>query len=242
MTHAQTIKNAKRADKRIDAYLANPENEKNIHDIRTSIRRLDSTFLLLPKDLRTRYRASIEKYREFLRASSGARDCDVIAGRVSMLGNLDTADLQRKKKALVAKATLMARSLKKLPPMKLAQDRKRIGKVARRLIKRIEKELPAVLADSAKVKELHRLRKDFRKLRYILEAAPADDRKKYKKKAAKATGNGFELKELQALLGMIHDSDVTIDYLRGRSEAERFLNKELRNRNQLYDKFVRMMK
>lgn len=234
--------NGKRADERLQAYLANPENEKNIHDVRTSVRRLDSTFSLLPKKVRTRYRGRIEKYRAFLRASSRARDCDVIAGRVSTLGDLDTADLQRKKKAELARATLLARPLKRLPPMRLVQDDRRIGKVARSLIGRIGNELPAVLSDSAKVKELHRLRKDFRKLRYILETVPAADRKKYMKKAARAAGRDLELKELQALLGLIHDSDVTIEYLHGRPEAGQILKKEIRSREQLYQKFVRHMK
>ena len=234
--------NGKRADERLQAYLADPENEKNIHDVRTSVRRLDSTFSLLPKKVRTRYRDRIEKYREFLRASSRARDCDVIAGRVSTLGDLDTAALQRKKKAELARATLLARPLKRLPPMRLVQDDRRIGKVARRLIERIGKELPAVLSDSGRVKELHRLRKDFRKLRYILETVPAADRKRYMKKAARAAGRDLELKELQALLGLIHDSDVTIEYLHGRPEAGQILKKEIRSREQLYQKFVRHMK
>jgi CHAD domain-containing protein len=234
--------NGKRAGGRLQAYLADPENEKNIHDVRTSIRRLDSTFSMLPKKVRTRYRGRIEKYREFLRASSRARDCDVIAGRVSTLGDLDMADLQHKKKSELARATLLARSLKRLQPMRPVQDDRRIGKVARRLIGRIGKELPAVLSDSSKVKELHRLRKDFRKLRYILETVQAADRKKYMKKAARAAGRDLELKELQALLGLIHDSDVTIEYLHGRPEAGQILKKEIRSREQLYQKFVRHMK
>ncbi len=234
--------NGKRADGRLQAYLADPQNEKNIHDVRTSVRRLDSMFSLLPKKVRTRYRDRIEKYREFLRASSRARDCDVIVGRVSTLGDLDMADLQRKKKAEVARATLLARPLKRLPPMRPVQDDRRIGKVARRLIGRIGEELPVVLSDSSRVKELHRLRKDFRKLRYILGTVPATDRKKYMKKAARAAGRDLELKELQALLGLIHDSDVTLEYLHDKPGAGQILKKEIRSREQLYQKFVRHMK
>ena len=66
--------NQKRVDRRLGAYLADPENEDNIHDVRVAIRRLDATFSLLPKKVRRRHRAGMEKYREFLKASSNARD------------------------------------------------------------------------------------------------------------------------------------------------------------------------
>lgn len=97
--------------------MADPENEKNIHDVRVSIRRLDTMFSLLPKKARKRYRGSIEKYREFLRTNSSARDCDIIAGRLAALGAFDMADLQDKKRTEVARAARLARSLKKLRPM-----------------------------------------------------------------------------------------------------------------------------
>jgi CHAD domain-containing protein len=235
--------NLKRIDRRLEVYLADPENEKNIHDIRTSVRRLDATFPLLPKKVRSRYRSRIEKYRQFLQASSRARDCDIIAGRIAALGNLDAADLQRRKKAELAKATLLARSLKKLPPAKIpAQDGERAGKVVGRLAGRIGATLPQVIADADKVEELHGLRKRFRKLRYVLETVPAGDKKKYIKKAARAAGKEIALEEMQALLGLIHDSDVTIEYLRGRPDAKQILNKEVAIRRQLYKKFVRRMK
>lgn len=233
---------AKRAGRRFEVYLADPQNEENVHEVRTSVRRLDSTLSLLPKKVRTRYRGRIEKYREFLGVSSRARDCDVIVGRISMLGDLDTSDLKRKKTADLARATRLARSLKRLRPGRLAQDNRRIDKVARRLIERIGKGLPTVLSDGGKVKELHRLRKDFRNLRYILETVPAADKKKFMKKAARAAGRDLELKELQALLGLIHDSDVTIEYLRGKPGEDRILKKEIRTRRQLYQKFVKHMK
>lgn len=235
--------NLGRMDKRLEAYLADPESEKNIHDVRVSIRRLDATFSLLPKKVRRRHRGSIEKYREFLKSSSKARDCDIIAGRISTLGDLDTADLQKKKKAELVKATKLARPLKKLPAMRLdgAPDGKRIGKVVCRLIERIDKVQPAVLSDSSRVEELHRLRKDFRKLRYILEMMSGGDRKWYMKKTTRTTDRDIALKELQALLGLIHDSDITIEYLRSKGNRQ-LLDREAGNRMQLYKKFVKYMK
>jgi CHAD domain-containing protein len=235
--------NVKRVGRRLKAYLADPESEKNIHDVRTAIRRLDATFPLLPKKVRRRYRGGIEKYREFLKASSNARDCDIITDRISTLGDLDTTDLQKKKKIELAKSTRLARPLKRLPPMRLAgaPDGRRIDKVVRRLAGRIGKTLPVVLSDSSRVEELHRLRKDFRKMRYVLEMVPAGDRKGYVKKAFRITGRDIALRELQALLGLIHDSDITIEYLRSRGSRQ-LMNREVANRMQLYKKFVRHMK
>lgn len=235
--------NIKRVEKRRIAYLADPENEKNIHDIRTSIRRLDATFSLLPKRVRGRMRHRVEKYRQFLKGSSAARDCDIIASRIGETWNLDTSDLQKKKKVVLARATLLARSLKQLPAVKLdAKDDKRVMKVVDRLIEKIGKALPPVLSDASKVKELHRLRKAFRKLRYVLELLSPADRKKYIKSASRAVHRMIRLEELQALLGVIHDCDVTIEYLRSRSDTTWILNKELITRQQLYNKFVRYMK
>ena len=233
--------NLERMAKTLEAYLEDPAKEENMHEVRSAVRRLDATFPLLPKKARSRYHRRIEKCREFLRVSSRTRDCDVIIGRVTTLGALDTSDLQKEKKVELAEAVRLARSLQKLPPMRLPQeDDQRIHKVARRLIGRIGKELPAVLSDS-KVEELHRLRKDFRKLRYMFETMSAQDRKKYMKKAW-GRGRDLELKELQALLGLIHDSDVTIEYLHGKPGAGLIMKKEIRTRKQLYRTFVEHMK
>jgi CHAD domain-containing protein len=232
--------NQRRVDRRLGAYLAEPENEKNIHNVRVSIRRLDATFSLLPKRVRRRHRAGIEKYRVFLKASSKARDCDIIAGRLSALGDLDAGDLQKKKRVELAKATKLARPLKKLTSIKPGggPDDRRVTKVVRRLAERIGRTMPAVLSDSSKIEELHRLRKDFRRLRYVLEMVPAGKRRGYLKRAV---GRDVELRELQALLGLIHDTDITIEYLRGRGNGQ-LLSKETANRMQLYKKFVRYMK
>src|SRR5688572_23163785 len=107
--------NLRRVDKRLKVYLADPENEESIHNIRVSIRRLDAMFSLLPKKVRKKYRGSIKKYREFLRANSNARDCDIIAGRLAVQGAPGAADLQEKKKTELAMTVRLARSLEKLP-------------------------------------------------------------------------------------------------------------------------------
>jgi CHAD domain-containing protein len=229
-------------DNRLKAYLADPENEDNIHDIRVAIRRLNSTFSLLPKKVRKRYRPGIEKYRKFLRANSNARDCDIIAGRLATLGDHSFADLQEKKRAELARAVKLARLLEKLPCIKLGEpDQKRTEKMAGRLVGRIKTMLPSVLSDGSKVEELHRMRRDLRKLRYILDVVPPDNKKKCMKELQKMIGKNVSLEELQDLLGSIHDCDITIEYLRSKGVKE-ILDKEVANRMQLYQKFVSHMK
>ena len=236
----------KRVNKRLKAYIKDPQGEKNIHDVRVSIRRLNATFSLMPKNARSRYRGGIEKYREFLRANSNARDCDIIIGRLAVLGASSSFDLRDKKRAELTRAIILARSLKKLPPrLAVAPDDNRLDKIADRILGRIKGTLPLVLSDDSRVEELHKVRRDLRKLRYILDVAPASGKKKYVKTLRKATGKEIaleELQDLQDLLGSIHDSDITIQYLKGRLEARRHLDREVSNRKQLYQKFVKYMK
>src|SRR5437867_12058638 len=138
----------KRVNSRLKAYCDNPENEQNIHDVRVSIRRLDATFSLMPKKARRRYRGGIDKYREFLKANSNARDCDIIAGRLAALGASGIVDLRNKKRAGLPRAIRLARSLKKLSPrLAAAPDDEKLDKIAGRLVGRIKKTLPLVLSD-----------------------------------------------------------------------------------------------
>ena len=44
-------RNISRVSNKLDEYLASPD-EKNIHDIRTSVRRLDACYKTLPKKIR----------------------------------------------------------------------------------------------------------------------------------------------------------------------------------------------
>jgi len=60
-----------------------------------------------------------------------------------------------------------------------------------------------VLNDESKVAELHSLRKDVKKLRYLLELTE------------KTPARLSSLAKWQESLGAIHDLDVAIDYLKG---------------------------
>lgn len=250
MFEQKFVRNLDRIGKRLEVYIENPNNEKSIHDIRTSLRRLDSTFSLLPKKLRKQNRKKIIKYREFFKVNGKMRDYDVISSKLDALGAPPDAKgaLQKQRNAEHQRTLKMAKALKKMTPFELdgiadndnddklgARFEKVIGKVA----SRVEKLLPIVLSDDTKVQELHRLRKTCKKLRYIIEVAPEYGIKKYNKVVAKAICNK-SLEEIQNMLGAIHDSDVTIEYLHIIKSS--LAEKEATSRRLQYLEFVRYMK
>jgi len=236
-------RDVKRLYKRLKDYLRDPMDEKNIHDIRVSIRRVDVALSLLPKKARRQCSRRFEKYLKLLRANSEARDCDIIASRLAALGVITVSDLRAKKSSKIARAVVVAASLKKLPLQIIdVLDEKRVDKISSRLIGRIKEIFPIVLNDRRRVKELHRIRRDVRKLRYILDFLPASRQSVLVNKLSSATGSKMELQRLQDLLGSIHDCDVTVEYLRSQPNFKKLLAREIDIRNHLYIRFVNFMK
>jgi CHAD domain-containing protein len=234
--------NVRRVGRRLDAYLADQGTENSIHDVRTSIRRLDVSFSLLPKKLRKRKNRQIKKYRKFFKANSNARDLDIIRGKIAALAEGAPGaekllgQLQKKRKAELGRAGKLGRSLKKMQPVQLDSSssipagklESRIDRAAGKLGVKINEAFPVVLSDSSKVEELHRLRKDCKKLRYILEMVPPAGRKKYER----AVSLALALEELQDLLGAIRDSDITIEYLQGSRTKDRLYRDLVRRAKQ----------
>jgi CHAD domain-containing protein len=68
---------------RVNDSLVNPTVE-SIHDVRTSIRRLDASFKLLPKKIRDSYdiRNYHGQYRQLFKINSEIRDIDIIYCRL----------------------------------------------------------------------------------------------------------------------------------------------------------------
>jgi CHAD domain-containing protein len=243
--------NSQRVDKRLKIYLEDPNNEENVHDIRTSLRRLDTFYSLLPKKLRKRNRKQIEKYKDFFRANSKIRDLDIIRNKVAELANeapdaskLDL-QIQRKRRTELGKAVKLARALKKVPSMHVtgtpsSKIESRINKMIGRLSTSINGMLPLILSDDTKKEELHILRKKCKKMRYILEVLPKNHVKKYSNKVSGTIGSK-DLKETQDMLGSIHDSDITIEYLqKSRLKlARQLVVKEAGRRDHLYREFVK---
>ena len=246
--------NFQRVGKSLKIYLADPNNEKYVHDIRTSLRRLDTLYSLLPKKLRRRNRKQIEKYKNFFRANSKIRDLDIIHNKVAALakGAPDASklelQLQRRRQTELRQAVKLAKALEKVPSIAIKSTppckiESRINKMIDRLRVRIKEMLPIILSDSTKKEELHMLRKNCKKLRYIFEILPGSHIKKYSKKVVGTIG-AKDLKEIQDMLGAICDSDITIEYLQNSRSgfAKQLVTKEAGKRDYLYREFVKYMK
>ena len=92
--------------------------------------------------------------------------------------------------------------------------------------------IPVVLSDNNKIEELHRLRKDFKKLRYAIEITLEN----------KNAHNINNFKKIQDILGEIHDSDIMLDYLKSldmTNEIKDVIKQESIERNLKYKLFVK---
>jgi CHAD domain-containing protein len=264
--------NVQRVDKRLKDYLKDP-NENNIHDIRTAVRRLDASFSSLPT--RERKKKKNHDYlttaKRLFKINSQIRDYDIINSKLEKYTS-DTVftqftdSLKRRRKTTLSSAVRIATSLRQLPVPYLTLDdivekklQRRYNKVVRRLSERIELNLPVVLANKNKIVELHEVRKDCKKLRYLLELMPDQNNKETHKvntelediqdilgyihnQNNKETHKMItELEDIQDILGSIHDSDIMIAYLkrvRHSTDITNILDNEITERNTRYEEFV----
>ena len=244
--------NLQRVNNRVSKYLKTP-NAKQIHDVRTSIRRLDATYLILPKKNRTGSSLSdyVLKCKEFFKVNSEIRDLDIIYEKLQKYPSnaqrnrvIDT--LKASRDATLKRARTIARSLKSTDTTRIIDRigvtekelQKRYNKMISRLIFRIESIFPAVLTNQAKLEELHDLRISCKKLRYLLELLPGDKNNVLKTRKT--------LQKLQDILGTLHDYDFTIEYLSslGHSsiEIQEIITIEKEERNAKYHEFLRFCK
>ena len=244
--------NLRRVHNRINKYLKDP-NEKHIHDVRTAIRRLDATFLILPKKYRNGSPLSeyVLKCKEFFKVNSEIRDYDIIyaklqkypsnAQRVSVIETLRAT-----RDASLEHAKSIAGSLNSTDTSKIIDKidvtekdlQKRFDKILARLISNIESTFPVVLNDSLKIEELHDLRISCKKLRYLLELLPDENQGAIKTRKT--------LQKLQDTLGTIHDYDFTTDYLNSlgqpSKEIQDIINSENEERRLKFDEFLKYCK
>jgi CHAD domain-containing protein len=244
--------NLQRVNNRVSKYLKTP-NAKQIHDVRTSIRRLDATYLILPKKNRTGSSLSdyVLKCKEFFKANSEIRDLDIIYEKLQKYPSNAQRDavieaLKASRVATLERAKTIASSLKSIDTTRIIHKigvtekdlQKRYNKMISRLISRIESTFPAVLTNQAKLEELHELRISCKKLRYLLELLPAEKNTVLKTRKT--------LQKLQDILGTLHDYDFTIDYLSslGQSsiEIQEIITIEKEVRNAKYHEFLRFCK
>ena len=244
--------NLQSVNNRINKYLKKP-NAKQIHDIRTSIRRLDATFSTLPK----RYRSgtSLSKYvlqcKELFKINSEIRDFDIIIEKLQKYpssGQRDNIieDLKKTKLARLQRAKTIAVPLKSIDTRSILDElgvtekelQKRFIKIVSRLISTIDSIFPVVLSNPQALEELHDLRIACKKLRYMLELLPNNNKLGLQTRES--------LKKIQDSLGTIHDSDFTIGYLKSlpqsSKEIQEIINKENEYRRLQSERFLNYSK
>jgi CHAD domain-containing protein len=238
-----------RVNNRIKKYLKDPK-AKNIHDLRTSIRRLDAAYSTLPKKYRTGSSMStyILSCKELFKINSEIRDLDIIYEKIQKYPPNDSRNkiIDSLKETRVTKleyAKNIALTLNNTDASKLLDEikvtqkelEKRYNKIVANLISKIETNFPIVITDSTKIEELHNLRKACKKLRYMLELLPIENKKALEMRKT--------LQKIQDSLGMIHDYDFTINHLelndQPSNEVREIVNNEMQERKLNYERFLR---
>jgi CHAD domain-containing protein len=244
--------NLQRVNNRINKYLKKPD-AKQIHDVRTSIRRLDATFLTLPKKYRNA--SSLSKYvlqcKELFKINSEIRDFDIIYEKLQKYPSNPQRDsiieaTKATRNERLERAKTIALALKSIDIATILDEigvtekelQKRYNKILSRLISDIESTFPFVLTNPLALQELHDLRIACKKLRYMLELLPDENKL--------ATKTRESLQKLQDMLGSIHDCDFTIDYLRSlpqsSKEIQEIINMENDDRRLKFEQFLNYCK
>lgn len=236
----------------LNLYLKNP-NGKNIHDLRKSIRRLDSAYYSLPKKFRKNkpIKNYVNHSKDLFKSNSQVRDYDIFLEKINSHNSTNNKNnnlkdqIEQNKKIQLETAKKIAQNLElsDFPQIgnALISDKKvqkRFNKVSDMFNDKIKKELDIVIQDKNKIKKLHELRKDCKKLRYLLELI--SDQDKDIEKTVK------QLDDIQDILGEIHDCDATIMFLRQQKKqypgVKNFINNESTIRNNKYEQFVNQYK
>jgi CHAD domain-containing protein len=242
-------RNISRVGNKLDDYLTR-QDEKNIHDIRTSVRRLDALYKTLPKKVQKKKQMKrfVNNSKDLFKINSQVRDFDIINELIGKIyanhGNKNGVDInfENRRTRKLENAKVIAVELRKLPLPKVkkksvptAKLTKRFNKLINKYGSRIQLNLPLVTSDADKVTELHVLRKDCKKLRYLLELVSHDN----------SSDNiiskmGEELQKMQDLLGAIHDCDATAAYLKRQKlqNKKEIIEPILQERKKRYENFL----
>jgi len=234
--------------KKLDDYITDP-NEDNIHDIRIAIRRMEAIYRILPK--KNRKNEEIQDYvkqaKALFRINTQIRDFDIIRSKLEKNHSTQFSQIidsmNNKRKHQLGAGHRLALKLKSISQPKLKENdviesklRRRFQKIVLELVAEINRNIPLALSDDKKIEEIHKLRKDFKKIRYSIELTTdkIDSIKSIK-----------SLKKIQDELGSIHDSDIFLDYLRGvegSHELSETIRNEILERREKYQKFVQVFR
>ena len=243
--------NMERVDKRVNDYIAD-SNEENIHNIRTSIRKLDASFRSLPKNERKTNKVSNynKLCKQLFKTNSQIRDCDIIYEKLRNYSSQPiytelTESLKKRRDTELRKARAKALSLRKIRPPKIDEKdipkgklNRRFNKIVSRFSDKIELNFPIVITNADRIRQLHEMRKDCKKLRYLLELL---DYQNNKDTARTIT----ELEKIQDMLGLIHDDDIMITYLRRSRRSKEvchILDDVIAERARKYHEFIQFCK
>ena len=236
-------RNIQRVNNKLDDYLKAPNEEHihdirtSIRRLRASYQSLPKSIRNKKK-----IKKFVAKSKELFSINSKVRDYDIIFEMLSeymsskMAPKHEQQQLSQSSRAIsnllksletvrnreLTESKTLAVELRKLSVPKLGDNnikisekklKKRFNNVVGKLANTIEKNYPVVLSSSKRLIELHEMRKDCKKLRYLLELLPIDaDRKNQNKD--KVSQLIDELEKVQDMLGTIHDYDTTIAYIK----------------------------
>ena len=207
-------------------YLNEPIKEENIHDLRICIRRIESAYFILPNSCKTK---KSEKYvrqlKRFFSLSNKIRDNDIILKKLNELEYYPESELMlvlmRNKLKKISKSIKFAENLSELKEPKVKVLKKPTRKFEKKtliLIKKFMEYIPIVSMDESKVEELHSMRKIIKKIRYILELKEEKQNQESFKEIIS------QMKQLQKILGEIHDSDIFVSYLQRKETTTKDLS------------------
>jgi len=178
---------------------------------------------------------------EASKAIAKVRDLDIILSKISTYKpelsiEERIAKIKETRESQLQAARRLTIAFRKAPIPRIREKDLSFAKLLKRLnnttslfIAAINGRLPMVLKDSSNVRDLHLLRMDCRRLRYLAELF----------RSKTTTKLLSRLRSWQSQLGFIHDSDLTIEYLRNLGDAQEMqpvLNDLVSQRMQSYEK------
>ncbi len=203
----------KRTDEAVQLCLRSPTPEA-VHDARTAARRLSAAASLAPKKVRgdPRTTRSLKALKRFCSACAGVRDIDAMAAAISAgvpfgdIGRVMEELRKRRRKALVrARSSGLEMGRLAIPDPRTGRRRlnKRLDKLLAARAKRAEELYAAAASGEQKVAELHALRKECRRMAYLLEFADEGGLEPVRK----------VLDQARRDLGSIRDDDLLVGLL-----------------------------